>query len=498
MKKLKYILVVFLATFYSCDNYLDINESPNNPTSSNINPKLGLSAAITRPYRTLTINSNQLGNVWMNNWAGNVNQITGAFGTEFSLQLGNNFYSGIWDNYYITTANLQNIINFNSADYDNHKAIAKIMKTFFFQHLVDVYGDIPYTEAHNAAILNANYDDDLSVYRNLYTQLDEAIALIENSSSNANTIDVGAEDPVFAGDMTGWVKFANTIKLRLLIRESGYAATNAESASYLASKYAELASATFITEDVTVNPGYNDGSDAQINPFYFTYGFDAAGNPGGSNQVVVATKHAIDFLSGNLPNTIPDVRISKLYAPVSGSTYVGNVQGVEAPVAPAALSKLGNGIVVGPDQDGYLMTASESYFLQSEAVWRGSLAGDAKALFESGIQASFDLLGVPASGASYIANSNSVNGLGWDASTNKLQAIMTQKWVALNGINGLESFIEFVRTGFPATGVSTVAIYPNLPKRLLYPTSELTGNSANVPNVSLSQIFTQGAFWYVP
>ncbi|GEC77502.1 SusD/RagB family nutrient-binding outer membrane lipoprotein [Flavobacterium aquatile] len=498
MKKIKYILVVFLATFYSCDNYLDINDSPNNPTSNLVNPKLGLSAAITRPYRTFTLNSNQLGNIWMNNWTGNVNQITGAYATEFSLQIGNNFYNPIWDNYFLLTVNLQNIINYDSADYDNHKAIAKIMKTFYFQHLVDIYGDIPYSEAHVKGILTPAYDDDLSVYRNLYTQLDEAIALIENSSANANTIAVGAEDPVFAGDMTGWVKFANTIKLRLLIRESGYAATNAESATYLASKYAELASATFITEDVTVNPGYSNASNDQINPFYFTYGLDAAGNPGTSAQVVVATKHAIDFLSGNLPNTIPDVRISKIYAPVSGSTYVGNVQGVEAPIAPPAISRLGNGLLVGPDQDGYLMTASESYFLQSEAVWRGSLAGDAKALFESGIQASFDLLGVPASGASYIANSNSVNGLGWDASTNKLQAIMTQKWVALNGINGLESFIEFTRTGFPATGVSTVANFPSLPKRLLYPTSELTGNTANVPNVTLSQIFTQGAFWDVP
>lgn len=498
MKKIKYILVVFLATFYSCDNYLDVNESPNNPTSAIINPKLGLSAAITRPYSTLAVTTNQLGNIWMNNWAGNVNQITGAYATEFSLQIGNNFYNGIWNNYYLNTANLQNIINFNSTDYDNHKAIAKIMKTFFFQHLVDVYGDIPYTEAHVSGILNASYDDDLSVYRNLYSQLDEAIALIDAAPSNPNTITVGAEDPVYGGDMTNWIKFANTIKLRLLIRESGYAATNAESATYLASKYAELATATFVTEDVTINPGYSSGSDAQINPFYFTYGFDAAGNPGTSNQVVVATKHAVDFLSGNLPNTIPDVRISKLYAPVSGSTYVGNVQGVESPVAPTALSKLGNGLVVSADQDGYLMTAAESYFLQSEAVWRGSLAGDAKALFESGIQASFDLLGVPASGASYIANSNSVNGLGWDASTNKLQAIMTQKWVALNGINGLESFIEYTRTGFPVTGVSTVANYPTLPRRLLYPTSELTGNSANVPDVTLSQIFTQGAFWDVP
>ena len=147
-----------------------------------------------------------------------------------------------------------------------------------------------------------------------------------------------------------------------------------------------------------------------------------------------------------------------------------------------------------------MLTASESYFLQAEAVVRSYLTGNAKALFQSGIQASFDLLQVSASGAGYIAASDGLDGIGWDGSPNKIQAIMTQKWIALNGINGIESYIEYTRTGFPATAVSTVAITPtgDLPKRLLYPTSELTGNSANVPNVSLSQIFTQGPFWYVP
>lgn len=486
--------------FYSCDNYLDINDSPNNPTSDLINPKLGLSAAITRPYRTDTRIANQLGNVWMNNWGANVNQYTSAYSTEYSLQLGNNFYNAIWDNYYVNTANLTNIINYNSTDYDDHKAIAKIMKTFFFQQLVDLYGDIPYSEAHKAGVLNPTYDDDKDVYRNLYMQLDEATAIIDGTHP-VTTIAVGAEDPVFAGDMAMWKKFANTLKLRLLIRESVLAETDAASATYLNSKFAELASATFITTNVVVNPGYTNGSNNTQNPFYNLFGLDSGGNPGASAQVVVATKHAVEFLNGTEPNTTFDNRISKLYKPITGGSFVGVVQGTQgAGNVPPALSFLGSGLIVASEQDGYLMTASESYFLQSEAVVRAYLAGDAKALFQSGIQASFDLLGVGASGAGYIASSNALLGIGWDGTPNKIQAIMTQKWVALNGINGIESYIEYTRTGFPATSVSTVAITPtgDLPKRLLYPTSELTGNSANVPNVALSQIFTQGPFWYVP
>lgn len=486
-------------TFYSCDNYLDINDSPNNPTADLVNPKLALSAAISRPYRTFATTANELGNVWMNNWGGNVNQYTSAYSTEYSLQLDNDFYSGVWNNLYVFTANLQNIIDYNSEEYNDHKAIAKIMKTFYFQYLTDLYGDLPYTNAHDPSILSPSYDDDQAVYRSLYSQLDEAIVLIDTAP--LNTIAVGDEDPVFYGDMMMWKKFANTLKMKLLIRESVRAESNADSQTYLNQKFASLAGEEFITTDVTINPGYNNGSNNQQNPYYAVYGFDTAGNPGTRKQVVVATEHAVKFLTGNEPNTVFDNRVSKLYAPISGSTYAGVIQGNQgAGNVPPALSFLGTGLVSSSEQDGYLMMASESYFIQSEAVYRGYMSGDAKSLFQSGIQASFDLLGVSASGAGYIASSNNTLGLGWDGTPNKIQAIMTQKWVALNGVNGIESYIEYVRTGFPATGVSTVAITPTgkLPKRLLYPTSELTGNTANVPSLTLSQAFNQGAFWYVP
>ena len=486
-------------TFYSCDNYLDVNDSPNNPTASLVNPKLSLSASISRPYRNITITANELGNVWMNSWGGNVNQITSAYSTEYSLQLNNDFNSTIWNNLYLNTANLQNIINYDSVEYDNHKAIAKIMKTYYFQYIVDLYGDIPYSEAHDAANLNPKYDDDVAVYRALYTQLDEAIALI--NAAPVVTIAVGDEDPIFFGDMEMWKKFANTLKLKLLVRESTLAQSNSDSAAYLTQKFASLASASFITSDVIINPGYNGGSNNQQNPFYSVYGLDTAGNPGTRRQVVVATKHAVEFLNGIEPNTTFDNRISKLFTPITGGAYVGVTQGLQgAGNVPLSLSSLGTGLVVSSAQDGFIMTASESYFLQSEAVFRNYLSGDAKALFQSGIQSSFDLLGVPASAAAYIATSNTINGIGWDGSANKIQAIMTQKWVALMGINGIESYIEYVRTGFPATGVSTVAITPTgkLPKRLLYPTSELVGNSANVPSLSLSQAFNQGAYWSAP
>ena len=96
---------------------------------------------------------------------------------------------------------------------------------------------------------------------------------------------------------------------------------------------------------------------------------------------------------------------------------------------------------------------------------------------------------------SYLIGIDGKPGLGWNAGTN-IESIMTQKWIALNGINALESFIEYNRTGYPNIPLATTAQFPNRPRRLMYPTSELVSNSANVPSVTLNQIFVQGPFWY--
>src|SRR5690606_33800098 len=158
---------------------------------------------------------------------------------------------------------------------------------------------------------------------------------------------------------------------------------------------------------------------------------------------------------------------------------------------PEHLSLLGPGLLVGADQPAPIFTAAESYLLQSEAAFKGLLDGDAKALYESGIDASFSLLGA-GSGSSYY--SQSLNNVSWDASTNKLEAITTQKWIALNGINAWESWMEYNRTGFPSNlPVSLLASTPERPVRLAYPSTEITRNGSNVP--AQPNVFTEKQFW---
>ena len=497
MKKIKLILPLIAFTLFSCDNYLDVNDSPNNPSAEQITPNLSLSGVQNNSYRVLVQRMNELGNVFMNNWGANVNSFTGGYAEEFGITMSNNFYEDIWNNLYRNTYEFSNIINHPSADYDNHKAIAKIMKSFYFQYLVDIYGDIPYSEAHQGVNnVTPAYDDDQAIYRDLIVQLDSAIDMINNAPSN--TVAVGSEDIMLGGDMNAWVKFANTLKLRILLREATKAETDAATATYLNDQFAAL-DQNFVDENITINPGYSNASNAQQNPWMnlmvnldeetITY------------RTAYNFRRASNYIAGKLNNNPVDPRRGRLFTLIGGSV-VGVLQGDSSQptgTAPLDISKLGPGLVINSAQDGYVMLLAESLLLQGEAAERGYITGDPQALFDAAVVASCLQLGVTQANAdTYVTNVNAVDGKGYTASTNKIEAIMYQKSIALNGINGLEAWIEYTRTGLidnipmPMPGASPTG---KKPLRLMYPTSELASNSANVPAQSVNDVFTTGPFW---
>ena len=495
MKLINKISILVLAlglSQTSCENYLDVNDDPNNPTSENVPANLILTGAQTESFRVQTGTMNRLGNAYMNMWGPNINSFTGGFADEFSLSISNTFYSGIWSGLYLRTYPFQKIIDADGTQYNNHKAIAKIMKSHYMQYIVDLYGDAPYSQAHlGGDNLAPAYDDDQAIYRDLITQLDDAVLLINDNLGSA----VGSEDVVFNGDMNMWIKFANTLKLRVLLREATLAETDAASATYLNDQFALMTTAEFlgVGESVTINPGYSSGETAQQNPFYSTYGFDVDGNATSSNNFIRASEHAIEFLNGGA-NGVGDPRLGSIYSQNNAGNYVGILQGSEDNGG-VDLSPLGGGLLVSDSQDGYIMTSAEALFLQAEATERGYLTtGVAKDFFEAGIAESFTILGA-GDPTGYLAAANPTNGIGWDGSADKIEAIMTQKWIALNGIHAIESWIDYTRTGYPVTPLATTALFPNLPNRLMYPSSELSGNAANVPAQTQADAFSTRIFW---
>ncbi len=151
------------------------------------------------------------------------------------MQLSNSFYSGIWDGLYPSMANFTQITKFDSPDYDNHKAVAYIMRAFYMQYIVDLYGDAPFKEAFQlAANATPAYDDDKEIYRTLVTDIDNAVQMFYDADSNDKAL--GTSDVIFAGNINKWIRFANTLKLRLLLRQSNL--TDAETVAYLNDQFA--------------------------------------------------------------------------------------------------------------------------------------------------------------------------------------------------------------------------------------------------------------------
>lgn len=488
MKKyIKYLQValVFLA-IVSCDkDYLDVNVDPNNPVT--VTPDLALPVAQNYTAGDIFGNRrmNTFGSLMMANWS----QSDGYswYYDEFNYLVTPSFYSQIFDNMYLSTLKQYNTLTTLSDEYSNYNAIAKIMMSYHFQVLVDTYGDVPYSEAlGRSANPTPKYDDAQEIYEDLIVKIDEAIALIKNA--DADTVKPGSDDIIFKGNMDNWIKFGNTLKLRILIRQSGMSGKQA----YIQENIQNIINegSGFITTNAVINPGYLNEAGKQ-SPFYAAYGLTVAGATQNNGQATVASDFIINYLQST-----NDPRIGRIYEE-DATGFLGVVQGLlnyptDQSFEPKFTSNIGPGLLKDSTQDAPLMLLAEALFLQSEAAQKGFLpSANPQALYESAIEASFSFLGATGAASYY---GQGVNNVGWAASPNKLQAIITQKWIALNGVNAHESWVEYNRTGYP-TGLPVPLnnTKADRPVRLSYPSSEVTGNSANLP--AQPDEFTTKIFW---
>ena len=495
MKSIIKFAIVLMVTglLASCEGYLDVNTDPNNPTAVTPNLVLPVGQYYTAQYQQDDRGLSHLGNMMMVNWS----QSDGFswYSDEFKYNVTSSFYSRIFNNTYANTLKQYQILyNLEDEKYVNYKAIAMIMKSFHFQQLVDCYGDIPYTEAlGRSKEATPAYDDAQAIYEDLIVQINAAIDLIKNAPALAEV--PGSDDAMFGGNMEDWIKFANTLKIRILTRQSDMSGRD----SYITGELAAIASegSGFITTDVGINPGYIPLNTGKQNPMWNTLGWDEGGTKTMSYNATCAT----DFILGFLSST-NDPRIDYLYeTPATG--HLGVPQGLldyDTPVAdqymPDKVSNIGPGILKSADMDAIIFTLAEHYFNLSELrqktfITTGPSAQD---LYESGITASFLYLGLDEEDAEdYYTQSKSL--VGWNPSSNKLEAIITQKWIAVNGITAEQSWFDYSRTGYPS-GVPIPLHYnatTDRPVRLFYPAGEYSSNGANVP--TQPNAFTAKIFW---
>jgi hypothetical protein len=517
-KILLLIAAVFLVS--SCDDFLGDNKNPNQATEAT--PQLVLPNALTASA-DLVRQWNDAGS-WICGYIVNAGGFAG-FGSVVTYNYATTDYNTLWVNTYDILYNYQYILDETDGNgslvYFN--AAARVMKAYHFQHLADFYGNVPYFDAlKGSSNVTPAYDNAELIYQELVTELNDAIDVFENATLAQN---MGTADVMFGGDVTRWAQFANSIKLRLLIRISEVTSL----ATFVTTEFAAFdATLGVLTDDAMVNPGYLS-TDGKQNPMWATYHSNAAGTQSTPGRSRIPSSYVYTFYNGgkisdnfrgpktykNFPTTPRGVLGDQVNNPFAITDYIAWYVGVGTGInAPNTV-----GLFKGRTAGMVMMLEAEAQLLLAEAQLKGFVAGSAATSFRNGLDASFTYLykditnavvGTPVTDVDNYINQNLGNHLAdYAAATSddeRLEAIITQKYISMNFIHGHEAWSEFRRTAYPAivdgssdplltfasiASVSTRA--DKLPVRVPYASTEYQLNPSNVPN-NINQ-FSDLIFW---
>ena len=296
-------------------------------------------------------------------------------------------------------------------------ALATIVKVEALHRVTDMYGPIPYI-SFGSGTLGTTYNRQQEVYNRFFAELDDAIEVLTPLAESGGTL-LPDYDNVYEGNVARWVKFANTLRLRLALRVV----------------YADAALARQEAEKSAACPlGFIETAAERAQ--------------------LLHGRLAAYFVPASSDNKYHGVRLG--VHNINPTRYAGaytsnlNIDRATTPIV--------------------WMTAAEGFFLRAEAALRGwNMGGTARAFYEAGIRASFSENGVSGEDA-YIANSSLIptryvdrtNGgnaanapsnitIAWDDEADfetHLERIITQKWIAMYP-DGCEGWAEFRRTGYP-------------------------------------------------
>ncbi|MFI2741218.1 SusD/RagB family nutrient-binding outer membrane lipoprotein [Zhouia sp. PK063] len=348
----------------------------------------------------------------------------------------------------------------SDAQKNNQLATLEILKVYTYHILVDTFGYIPYTESLDFTQSSPAYDSGSDVYADLITRLDAAIS---NISVSAGTFNDGY-DIIYNGDASKWLKFANSLKLRLALR---YANTDGAKAKQIAEE--AINAGVFTSSEDNAQLVYLS-SPPNTNPIWENIDPTYSGR-----KDFVGTNTIIDIM-----NNLNDPRRQVYFRQNMGDdTYVGG------PYAKNG-NTWSNSSVIGdvffePTFPANLLTYTETEFNLAEAAARGyNVSGSVASHYNAGITASinywYNLAGMDASGVAtaYLANTDVAYAT---ASGTWQEKIATQKWLALYD-QAFEGWSTYRKFGFPAMHISGETELPT-PRRYTYPQEEPTLNGAN-------------------
>lgn len=469
MKKVFLVILSVALIITGCENvdFGDTNENVNGPTEASTASLL--SGAMTnfatrrgRPYR-----------------------ITPTLNVQYFMQLVYNdemLYAntpGYWQSYYVQVgSNLQTVIDLCSAEgaesdititkngnVYNQLAVAKIFKAVVFKRVTDLFGDVPYTSAFNVTSLTPEYDAQEAIYRDMIDEVKEARDMIVETAAGPTG------DAIYGGDMTAWIKFANSFLLQLSLQVSEAGSTEIDAAAEFADA---VGHAGGLIETMADEAWYVfDVDNGFLNPWEWMRPADY----GVTEQVISSLRGTGD--NKVTSNTTADARLGFIVGTdtLDGLPYgyLDYGSGTPAPV---------NTVLLAAGTSLPLMTAGYTYLNRAEGAARGWSSEVVDDMITAGIEASFARFNsmYSASGhdagdgvayaAARVADAGTVAG-------GALQVIGEEKWVALYPL-GYDAWSEWRRTGYPDLQPAPDAINDgNIPTRYNYPSEESTLNETN-------------------
>jgi hypothetical protein len=488
----------------------DINSNPDDVTDESVTPSVLLPGALQ------ATTTNIASEWWFVGWWMGHGARSGSFQSfneEETYKFTNDFHASIWNTLYANANNYDIMIRKSQeVGAGTYEAIGRIMKSHNFQILVDIYGNVPYSDAFKGtANPTPKYDKAVDIYNGIFADLDKAVALLSDDAANdpAVNTDIAVADLAFKGSRTLWIKAANTLRLRMLVHlHNGITATTVAPGVDVAAQAAKITSDGFLGagESIQINPGFSGTKPQAYHRFFNT---DETGT-GSLRDWAKASEYAIGYYKYN-----GDPRINRFYVSPNGTTNgqtgipFGTPSGATAPIGSSLSSVRGPGLSPnGAASRAWIITGFESLFLQAEARERGLLTTGptAKELLTAAVRESFVWLGLTAAEAdTYITNNATYPDVDYDAAGGGLFTILSQKWFALNSVAPYEVWTDFRRSGIvygeavDYTAGPTISVDPNagnqIPVRLFYPQNEYNYNAANVGAEGTINVFTSKIFW---
>ncbi|GHN00481.1 hypothetical protein WSM22_19700 [Cytophagales bacterium WSM2-2] len=356
----------------------------------------------------------------------------------------------------------------------NQLAQIEVMELYSWSVLVNTFGNVPYSKAFDPANTLPDYDDAATVYSDLLGRLDAAIAALSSISTGIPA----ASDLIYSGNIDRWIKFSNSLKLRLAMILADKDAIKAQTLVQQAVTGGLLASNTDNARHpfLATAPNNNLVSNNLVAPFT-------------TRQDFVASKTIVDKM-----NTLNDPRRIYYFNETAPGVFVGGING--DPNDFATTSHISDKIT-NPSFEALFMDYAEVEFLLAEAAERGFIPGGAataRTHYNTAVTGSISYWGGTAAAATTYLAQAAVSYT--TASGTYKQKIGEQKFLALNN-RGYDAWIEWRRLDFPVLTPAAAGL--NIPIRLIYPVSEQTQNGSSyaeaVSAMGGSDVTTVKLFW---